>query len=114
MFTMKLYQPAAKLSLILLTLCLSACNFPSSEKTPETQSSAVNAEVIDSEVTTSVTTALFNDPHLKGLTIEVVTTKGDVALNGFVSDASQSVLAEKIARDMIGTHAVHNHLEVKK
>ena len=111
---MKLSQPVAKLSLILLTLCSSACNLPSSEKTADIQSSAVNTEVVDSEVTSRVTTALLNDPQLKELTIEVVTTKGDVALNGFVNDASQSVLAEKIAHDMIGTHAVHNHLEVKK
>lgn len=111
---MKSSPSTTKLSTILLTLYLSACNLPSSEKTVETQSSTIDAEVIDSEVTTRVTTALLSDPQLKGLSIEVVTTKGDVALNGFVNDASQSVLAEKIAHDMIGTHAVHNHLEVKK
>lgn len=107
-------QLTAHLSFMLLALCLSACDLSPSEKAADKLTTSESAEVADHEVTTRVTTALLNNTNLQGLNIKVVTTKGDVALNGVVDTASQVVLAEKIALDMIGAHAVHNHLLVRK
>jgi osmotically-inducible protein OsmY len=111
---MLLKKQAAKLSFALLSLCLTSCNLPTSEEVAEHPKSSTSLEIIDSEVTTLVNTALLNDINLEGLKIEVVTTKGDVALYGFVDNPSQMIQAEKIAHDMIGAHSVHNHLEVNK
>ena len=71
-------------------------------------------QYIDSSViTTKVKTAIFNEPTLKSLQINVDSFKGEVQLSGFV-DSKQSVTkAGEIARSVEGVVSVKNDLVVK-
>jgi len=69
--------------------------------------------VDDSVLTTKVKAAIFDDPSLKTLQINVKTFKGEVQLSGFV-DSSQSVTkAGEIAEHVNGVVSVKNDLIVK-
>lgn len=69
--------------------------------------------VDDSVITTKVKTAIFNEPTLKTLQINVKTHKAVVQLSGFV-DSSQSVTkAGEVARTVEGVVSVQNDLIVK-
>jgi len=69
--------------------------------------------VDDSVITAKVKSAIFNEPTLKTLQINVETYKGVVQLSGFV-DSSQSVeKAAEVARRVEGVRQVKNALVVK-
>jgi osmotically-inducible protein OsmY len=69
--------------------------------------------VDDSVITTKVKAAIFNEPTLKSLQINVKTYQGVVQLSGFV-DSDQSVKkAGEIAVSIEGVKSVENDLIVK-
>ena len=71
-------------------------------------------QYIDNSVITSkVKTAIFNDPTLKSLQINVETFKGEVQLSGFVDSAQNVKRAGDVARSVEGVVSVKNDLVVK-
>lgn len=71
--------------------------------------------VIDDTVTTTkVKTALLADSDIKGLDINVETSKGVVSLNGAVNNQTQIDRALKVAGDVQGVTSVTNNLTIKK
>ncbi len=71
-------------------------------------------EYIDNSVLTSkVKTAIFNDPMLKVLQINVESFKGVVQLSGFVDSAQAAARAVDVARSVEGVKAVKNKMSVK-
>ncbi|WP_020676804.1 BON domain-containing protein [Geopsychrobacter electrodiphilus] len=71
-------------------------------------------QYIDNSVITSkVKTAIFNEPTLKSLQIEVESFKGEVQLSGFVDSAMSVEKAGEIARGVQGVVGVKNNLVVK-
>lgn len=69
--------------------------------------------VDDSVLTTKVKSAIFNEPTLKTMQINVKTFKGVVQLSGFV-DTKQSVTrAGEVARGVESVVSVQNDLIVK-
>lgn len=71
-------------------------------------------EYIDSSVLTSkVKTAIFNDPMLKVLQIDVETFKDVVQLSGFVDSPEAAARAVEVARSVEGVKAVKNKMSVK-
>lgn len=95
----------------LLVMALAACG-----KTPPgpAQMPQDAANTSDVDVTTNVQTALLRDDQLKGLTITVVTLKGDVRLTGVVDSQSQIDRALVVARAADGMHTIHDELTLKK
>jgi osmotically-inducible protein OsmY len=69
--------------------------------------------VDDSVITTKVKAAIFNEPTLKTMQINVETFKGDVQLSGFVDSAESVDKAEAVARNVNGVVSVKNDLVVK-
>ena len=67
----------------------------------------------DSVVTTKVKTAIFNEPSLKSLQIEVETYKGTVQLSGFVDSKASVKKAGEVAEKVEGVKSVKNDLVVK-
>lgn len=71
-------------------------------------------EYIDSSVLTAkVKAAIFNDPMLKVLQIDVETFKDVVQLSGFVDSPEAAVRAVEVARSVEGVKAVENKMSVK-
>lgn len=71
-------------------------------------------QYIDNSVITSkVKTAIFNEPTLKSLQIDVETFKGEVQLSGFVDSAQSVKKAGDVARGVEGVVSVKNDLVVK-
>jgi len=79
-----------------------------------TQKEESTGEYIDdSAITAKVKAAIFNEPTLRVLQIEVQTYKGVVQLSGFV-DSMQSVeKAGEVAGRVEGVKSVRNNLIVK-
>jgi len=67
----------------------------------------------DSAITTKVKAAIFDDPSLKVLQINVETFKGEVQLSGFVDSAQNIRRAGEVARGVTGVRSVKNDLIVK-
>jgi osmotically-inducible protein OsmY len=67
----------------------------------------------DSVITTKVKTAIFNEPSLKSLQIEVETYKGVVQLSGFVDSKASVKKAGEVAGKVEGVKSVKNDLVVK-
>lgn len=67
----------------------------------------------DSVLTTKVKTAIFNEPSLKTMEINVETFKGTVQLSGFVSSQANINKAVEVARSVKGVKAVKNDMRVK-
>lgn len=71
-------------------------------------------QYIDNSVITSkVKTAIFNEPTLKSLQINVDSFKGEVQLSGFVDSAENVKKAGEVARGIEGVVSVKNDLVVK-
>ena len=71
-------------------------------------------QYIDNSVITSkVKTAIYNEPTLKSLQINVESFKGEVQLSGFVDSAQSVTMAGEIARSVDGVISVKNDLVVK-
>jgi osmotically-inducible protein OsmY len=69
--------------------------------------------VDDAVITSRVKTAIFNEPSLKVLQINVETYKSVVQLSGFVSSWSEMNTAGHLARDVKGVRSVKNDIQVK-
>jgi osmotically-inducible protein OsmY len=67
----------------------------------------------DSAITTKVKAAIFNDPSLKSLDINVVTFKGEVQLSRFVGSIEQTNHAVDVAKTISGVTSVKNDMRVK-
>ena len=71
-------------------------------------------EYVDNTViTTKVKAAIFNEPSLKTLQINVKTYKDQVQLSGFVDSAESAAKAGEVARGIEGVGSVKNDLLVK-
>jgi osmotically-inducible protein OsmY len=79
--------------------------------TPTRESSGQYVD--DSAITTRVKAAIFDDPSLKVLQINVETFKGEVQLSGFVDSAQNVRRAGEVARGVTGVRSVKNDLIVK-
>ena len=69
--------------------------------------------VDDSVITTKIKAAIFEEPTLKTMQIEVKTFKGEVQLSGFVDSAQSVTKAGEVARSVEGVTKVNNDLIVK-
>ena len=79
-----------------------------------TSTSESTGEYIDASVLTSkVKTAIYNDPMLKVLQINVETFKGVVQLSGFVDSPEAAARAVEVARSVEGVKEVKNKMSVK-
>jgi osmotically-inducible protein OsmY len=67
----------------------------------------------DTAITAKVKTAIFNDPGLKSLEINVETFKGVAQLSGFVSSRDDINRAVEIARNVDGVTSVKNDMQLK-
>ena len=67
----------------------------------------------DSVITTKVKTAIFNEPDLKSLEINVETFKGVVQLSGFVNAQADINTAVGLARGVKGVQSVKNDMRLK-
>ncbi len=67
----------------------------------------------DSVITTKVKAAIFNEPSLKVLQINVETFKGAVQLSGFVDSEQSAKKAGEVASRVEGVKTVINNLVVK-
>ncbi len=74
---------------------------------------SVGEYVDDTVITTKVKAAIFDEPTLKTLQINVETFKGEVQLSGFVDSAQSVNKASEVARGVGGVKAVKNDLIVK-
>ena len=69
--------------------------------------------VDDSTITTKVKTAIFNEPTLKVLQINVETYKSVVQLSGFASSDADIGTATKVAQSVTGVKSVKNDMRLK-
>jgi osmotically-inducible protein OsmY len=90
---------------------LLATAFLGCASTPTRESSGQYLD--DSSITTRVKAAIFDDPSLKVLQINVETFKGEVQLSGFVDSAQNIRRAGEVARGVRGVRSVKNDLIVK-
>jgi len=67
----------------------------------------------DATITTKVKAAIFDEPTLKTLQINVETRNGVVQLAGFVDSAQSVKKAGEVARGVKGVSSVKNDLIVK-
>lgn len=67
----------------------------------------------DSVITTKVKAAVFNEPSLKVLQINVETFKGEVQLSGFVDSADSARKAGEVAARITGVKSIRNNLVVR-
>lgn len=89
-----------------LLLALAGC-----ASTPSQES--MGEYIDDSMITTKVMTAVFNEPSLRLMQINVETFKGTVQLSGFVKTPEDVATAEQAARRVNGVKMVRNDLLVR-
>jgi osmotically-inducible protein OsmY len=77
-----------------------------------TQSSA-GEYIDDTVITTKVKAAIFDDPDLKSMEINVETFKGEVQLSGFVGTQAEINKAGAVARAVGGVTSVRNDISIK-
>lgn len=75
--------------------------------------SSTGQYIDDSVITTKVKAAIFEEPSLKTLQINVKTFKGTVQLSGFVDSAQSVKKAGEVAGRVEGVTEVKNDLVVK-
>ncbi len=90
---------------VLLVSMLGCAGTPQREGTGE--------YIDDSVITTKVKTAIFNEPSLKVLQINVETFKGTVQLSGFVSTQANINKAVEVARGVSGVTSVKNDMRLR-
>ncbi|MGE5844590.1 MAG: BON domain-containing protein [Syntrophaceae bacterium] len=89
----------------LVTALLGCASTPTRESSGE--------YVDDTAITARVKAAIFDDPSLKVLQINVETFRGEVQLSGFVDSAQSVRRAGEVARGVQGVKSVKNDLIVK-
>ena len=67
----------------------------------------------DTTITSKVKTAIFNEPSLKVMQINVETYKGVVQLSGFVNSSAEISKAASVARSVSGVVSVKNDIRLK-
>ncbi len=67
----------------------------------------------DAVLTTKVKAAIFNEPSLKSMEINVETFKGAVQLSGFVNSQADINKAVEVARSVKGVASVKNAMRLK-
>lgn len=77
------------------------------------QQQSTGEYIDDSVITTKVKGALFQEPSLKAMQINVTTFKGTVQLSGFVDSAQSVKKAGEVAAGIEGVKEVKNNLIVK-
>lgn len=77
------------------------------------QSEKVGVVIDDAEITAKVKAAIFAEPGLKTLQINVGTVKGVVTLSGSVNSQQSSDSAKALAGAVAGVKSVENHLALK-
>jgi hyperosmotically inducible protein len=82
-------------------------------ETMHEQSNKAGVALDDTAITTRVKAAIFAEPGLDTLQINVVTVKGVVTLSGSVDSRAQSDRAKALAGAMSGVRKVTNHLTIK-
>lgn len=98
-------RSCASLTAALLLFALGCASTSTQESTGE--------YVDDSAITTRVKTAIFNEPGLKVLQINVATTKRVVQLSGFVKTRADMNKAVDLASGVQGVRSVANDLKLK-
>ena len=79
-----------------------------------TSSQSSTGEYIDdSTITTKVKAAIFNEPTLKVLQINVETYKSVVQLSGFAGSSADISTATKVAHSVTGVKSVKNDMRLK-
>jgi hyperosmotically inducible protein len=78
-----------------------------------TKQESTGEYVDDSVLTTKVKAAIFNEPTLKSMEVNVETFKGVVQLSGFVSSQAAENKAVEVARTVHGVKSVKNDMRVK-
>ncbi len=103
---MKYYNKFAAVFLAILMASLLGC--------ASTATQEGTGEYIDNSVITAkVKTAIFNEPTLKSLEINVETFKGVVQLSGFVNSQADIDKAVEIVRQVKGVKSVKNDMQLK-
>lgn len=92
----------AVLSMVFVVGCVAS---PKQEATGE--------YIDDTLITTKVKAAIFNEPTLKSMEINVETFKGRVQLSGFVSTQANASTAVNVARGVTGVRDVKDDMRLK-
>jgi hyperosmotically inducible protein len=94
----------------------STATSPAVPASGDTSSNGKSAGTVidDTVVTTKVKTALLADSDIKGLGINVETSKGVVTLNGAVANQTQIDRAVQVASGVQGVSSVTNNLTIKQ
>lgn len=74
---------------------------------------ATGEYIDDAVITTKVKAAIFNEPTLKSMEINVETFKGRVQLSGFVSTQANASAAVNAARGVTGVRDVKDDMRLK-
>ena len=74
---------------------------------------ATGEYIDDAVITTKVKAAIFNEPTLKSMEINVETFKGRVQLSGFVSTQANASTAINVARGVTGVLDVKDDMRLK-
>jgi osmotically-inducible protein OsmY len=102
---LKQHRVLALLSVFLMALIIGCAATQKEESTGE--------YIDDAAITAKVKAAIFNEPTLKVLQIEVQTYKGVVQLSGFVDSRDSAEKAGDVAGRVAGVKSVRNNLVVK-
>jgi osmotically-inducible protein OsmY len=101
-----------RLFLVKFLVCVGLITaFLGCEATQKTESTGQGVD--DAVITTKIKTAIFQDPSLKTLQIDIKTYKGTVQLSGFVDSALNVQRAGEIAGKVAGITQVKNDLVAK-
>jgi osmotically-inducible protein OsmY len=103
---MKLFKTLAQvLAAASIALIVGCASSPKQEATGE--------YIDDAVITTKVKAAIFNEPSLKSMEINVETFKGRVQLSGFVSSQANASTAVTVARGVTGVLNVKDDMRMK-
>ncbi|MEE4252721.1 MAG: BON domain-containing protein [Desulfuromusa sp.] len=80
---------------------------------PTSKRESTGQYIDNSVITSKVKAAIFKEPTLKTLQINVESFKGEVQLSGFVDSSQNVTKAGEVARGVEGVVSVKNDLVVK-
>jgi osmotically-inducible protein OsmY len=105
--------PAQRFTAVLTALVLGASVLGTTACSSTHSQEVANENSQDAMVTARVKAALLREDSLKSLSISVKTSRGTVALSGFVDTFDQITRAVAVTRGIEGAEAVRNDLHVK-
>ena len=100
------FFPVMMLAVAASVLTLAGCGSTSTQ-------SSTGQYLDDTAITTKVKAAIFNEPTLKSMEINVETFKGRVQLSGFVSTQANASAAVNVARGVTGVRDVKDDMRLK-